>query len=187
MTTRKIDTLVMIIADQNGGKSNQIRSIFEEPELHQYYGGYPTARNIARKYHVHPGMDLFVRLSSWHERGETYATVKTDLANGYSDLRRRYKVIVPAQVTKTAKLVSGEDLFMRVFQDFDVRRGYAVWLSPDRSSRTPFQLSPAFSSFLSANRHASALAIDSLALHPSAAPKANTINARMLGDLLFRT
>ncbi len=187
MTLRTIDTLVMLIADQNGGKSNQIRSLFEEPELHAYYGGYPSQRNIARKYHVHPDMDLFVRLSSWHERNETYTTVKTDLASGYSDPRRRYKVIAPAQVTKTAKLVSGEDLFMRLLQDFDVRRAHAVWLSPDRSSRTSFQLSPAFAAFLSANRHASALAIDALALHPSAAPKTNTINARLLADLLFRT
>ena len=37
MSTRKIDTIVMIIADQNGGKSNQMRSIFEEFELHHVY------------------------------------------------------------------------------------------------------------------------------------------------------
>ena len=187
MTTKKIDTLVMVIADQNGGKSNQIRSLFEEPELHQFYGGYPTAPNIARKYHVHPDMDLFVRLSSWHERGETYTTVKTDIANGYLDPRRRYKVVVPAQVTKTAKLVSGEELFIRLHQDFDIRRAYAVWLDPDRSTRKPFQLSQTFANFLSGHRHASALAIDALALHPSAAPKTNTVNARLLADLLFRT
>jgi hypothetical protein len=186
MTTRKIDTFVMVIADQNGGKSNQIRSLFEEPELTAFYGGYPTQRNITRKYYVHPDMDLFLRLSSWHERQETYTVVKSDLENGYVDLRRRYKVIVPAQVTKTAKLMSGEDLFIRILQDFEVRRAFAVWLNPDRTGQTPFALSPAFASFLSGCRHASALAIDSLALRPSAAPKTNTVNARLLADLLFR-
>lgn len=186
MTTRKIDTLVMVIADQNGGKSNQIRSLFEEPELYHHYVGYPTERNIARKYYVHPDMDLFLRLASWHERQEDYAVVKSDLENGYMDLRRRYKVIVPAQVTKTAKLMSGEDLFIRVLHDFQVRRAYAVWLNPDCSGGTPFALSPTFASFLSGCRHASALAIDSMALHPGAAPKTNTINARLMADLLFR-
>ena len=54
MSTTKLDTLVMVIADQNGGKSNQMRSLFEEFELHHFYGGYPTSNNIARKYYVHP-------------------------------------------------------------------------------------------------------------------------------------
>jgi len=186
MSTTKIDTLVMIIADQNGGKSNQMRSIFEEFELHHFYGGYPTSNMIARKYDVHPDMDLFIRLSSWHERGEDYATVKEDISNGYSELRRRYKVLVPAQVTPTANLVSGEDLFIQLFSDFDIRRGFAVWLSPDRSARQPFQISPKMASFMSSRRYVSVLAIDSLAAHPSAAPVTNSVNARLLADLLFR-
>ena len=68
MTTRKIDTFVTIIADQNGGKSNQIRSLFEEPELASHYGGYPTQRIIDRKYYIHPDMALFLRLSSRQSR-----------------------------------------------------------------------------------------------------------------------
>lgn len=67
-----IDTLVLVIADQGAGKSNQIRSLFEEAELHGVYGGYPTSDNIRRNYAVHPDIDLLVRLSSWHERKETY-------------------------------------------------------------------------------------------------------------------
>jgi hypothetical protein len=59
MSTTKIDTLVVIIADQNGGKSNQMRSIFEEFELHHCYTGYPRSNMIARKYYVHPDIDLF--------------------------------------------------------------------------------------------------------------------------------
>jgi hypothetical protein len=186
MPTRKIDTLVMIIADQNGGKSNQMRSVFEEFELHHFYGGYPASPNIARKYYVHPDMDLFLRLASWHEKGETYTDVKNDLANGYTEIRRRYKVLVPAQATASGKLISGEDLFIQLFSDFDIRRGFAVWLDPDRSNQRPFGISPKMATFMSTRRHASALAIDSLAAHPSAAPVTNSINARLLADLLFR-
>ncbi len=186
MSTTMIDTLVMVMADQNGGKSNQMRSIFEEFELHHAYGGYPTSNNIARKYYVHPDMDLFLRLSSWHEKGENYTDVKTDIKNGYSDMRRRYKVFVPAQVTPTKNLMGGEDLFIKLFADFDIRRGFAVWLSPDRSARQAFGISPTMASFMSSRRHVSALAIDSLAAHPSAAPATNSINARLLADLLFR-
>jgi hypothetical protein len=186
MPTRKIDTLVMIIADQNGGKSNQMRTIFEEFELYHFYGGYPTAANIARKYHVHPDIDLFLRLASWHERNETYSDVKYDLENGYSELRRRYKVLIPAQVTPTASLISGEDLFIQLFADFEIRRGFAVWLDPDRSSRRQFGISQKFATFMSTRRHVSALSIDGLAAHPSAAPSRNSINARLLTDLLFR-
>ncbi len=47
MSTTKIDTLVLIIADQNGGKSNQMRSIFEEFELHHFHAGYPQSNMIA--------------------------------------------------------------------------------------------------------------------------------------------
>src|SRR5208282_6708031 len=108
MSTNKIDTLVLIIGDQNGGKSNQMRSIFEEFELYHYHNGYPQANMIARKYYVHPDMDLLLRLSSWHEKNKTYDDVKEDISNGYSDGRHRYKVLVPAQVTPTAKLVGGE-------------------------------------------------------------------------------
>jgi len=183
----QIDTLVMIIADQNGGKSNQIRSIFQESELYNIYNGYPIQNNIARRFNIDPDIELLVRLSSWHERGEDYNTVKADLKNGFSDPRRRHKAIVAAQVTRTPNLVSGDDLLMQILADFDVRRAYAVWLSPDCSGRSPFKLSSAFASLLSTNRHVSALAIDAEALHPSAAPKANTINARLLADLLFRT
>ena len=186
MPTKKIDTLVMIIADQNGGKSNQMRSIFEEFELHHFYGGYPSSPNIARRYYIHPDMDLFLRLASWHERNETYADAKNDLENGYSDPRRRYKVLVPAQVTATAHLISGEELFIQLFSDFDIRRGFAVWLDPDRSSRRSFGISPTLAAFMSTRRHVSALAIDSLAAHPSAAPTPNSINARLLADMLFR-
>lgn len=135
MSTTIIDTLVMVIADRNGGKSNQMRSIFEEFELHHFYGGYPTSNNIAHKYYVHPDMDLFLRLSSWHERNQSYSDVKNDIKNGYSEIRRRYKVLVPAQVTPTNNLVGGEDLFIQLFADFEIRRGFAVWLSPDRSAR----------------------------------------------------
>jgi hypothetical protein len=185
MATTKIDTLVMIIADQNGGKSNQIRTTFEDPELFHYYNGYPPQSN--KKYYVHPDMDLYIRLSSWHEKNENYTDVKSDLTHGYSTLRHRYKVLVPAQVTSTSELLGGDDLFTRILNDFDVRRAYAVWLNPDRSNRRPFALSQAFAKFMSSRRYVSALAIDSLALHPSAAPKTNSINARLLSDLLFRT
>jgi hypothetical protein len=186
MSTRRIDTIVMIIADQNGGKSNQTRSIFEEFELHHVYGGYPTASMIARKYYVHPDIDLYLRLASWHEKKESYPDVKRDIENGYSDLRHRYKVLVPAQVTPTGNLIGGEDLLMKLFSDFDIRRGFAVWLSPDRSSRQTFAISPQMATFMSTRRYVSALSIDSLAAHPSAAPATNSINARLLADLLFR-
>jgi len=186
MSVTTIDTLVMVIADPNGGKSNQMRSVFEEFELHHFYGGYPTGDKIARKYYVHPDIDLFLRLSSWHERKETYADVKNDIKNGYSDVRRRYKVLVPVQVTPSSKLMGGEDLFIRLFSDFEIRRGFAVWLSPDRYGRQPFGISPKMASFMSTSRHVSTLAIDSIAAHPSAAPTTNSINARLLADLLFR-
>lgn len=179
--------MVMLIADQSGGKSNQLRSIFEEFELRHFYGGYPTSNMIAYKYHVHPDMDLYVRLSSWHEKDRTYTEVKKDIANGYSDPRHRYKVLIPAQVTATPKLVSGEDLFIRLHSDFDIRRSYAVWLNPDRSTRSPFSVSATFAHFISTRRHVSALAIDALTLHPSAAPITNSINSRLLCDFLFRT
>jgi hypothetical protein len=182
-----IDSLVMVIADQNGGKSNQLRSIFEEGELFNEYGGYPTQRNIRRTYLVPPDMELFLRLSSWHERQEDYAAVKKDILHGQTDKRRRFKVLIPAQVSATPTLVGGEDLFVSLVNDFEVRRAYAVWLNPDRSSRMPFGLSPSFAGFLSTHREASALAIDGLALHPSAAPSKNSVNARLLCDLLFRT
>ncbi len=181
-----IDTLVMIIADQNGGKSNQMRSIFEEFELHHVYNGYPRQSNIARKYYVHPDIDLFLRLSSWHEKDETYTDVKDDLKNGYSEIRRRYKVFVPAQVTATANLVGGEELFIKLFSDFDIRRGFAVWLDPDRSQRRSFAISRQLARFMSTRRHVSAFAIDSHSAHPSASPTTNSINARLLADLLFR-
>lgn len=186
MSTTKIDTLVMIIADQNGGKSNQMRSIFEEFELHHFYGGYPAPNMIARKYYVHPDMDLLLRLASWHEKNDRYADVKCDIKNGYSDMRRRYKVLVPAQVTPTGNLIGGEDLFIQLFSDFVIRRGFAVWLSPDREGRQPFSISQKMAAFMSTRRYVSALAIDSLAAHPSAAPTTNSINARLLTDLLFR-
>ena len=182
-----IDTLVLVIGDQNGGKSNQMRSIFEEHELYHQYGGYPTSGNIARHYLVPPDMELFLRLSSWHEKKQTYQDVVTDITQGKRYPDRRYKVFAAAQVTPTGSLMAGEDLFMQLFQDFSIRRGYAVWLNPDRSGRTPFAIGPGLASFLSANRQASALAIDSLALHPSAAPATNSVNARLLADLLFRT
>jgi hypothetical protein len=184
--TNKIDTLVMIIADQNGGKSNQMRSLFEEFELHHCYNGYPRQANIARKYYVHPDMDLFMRLASWHEKNQDYAVVKRELRNGYLDIRRRYKVFVPAQVTPTSKLIGGEDLFMQLFTDFDIRRGFAVWLDPDRSSRRLFGLSARFAAFMSTRRHVSSLAIDSLAAHPSPSPATHSVNARLLADFLFR-
>lgn len=141
---------------------------------------------IARKYYVHPDMDLYLRLASWHEKNESYGDVKEDIENGYSDLRHRYKVLVPAQVTPTANLIGGEDLLMKLFSDFDIRRGFAVWLSPDRSSRQTFGVTRPMATFMSTRRHVSALSIDSLAAHPSAAPTTNSINARLLADLLFR-
>lgn len=183
-----IDTLVLVIADQGSGKSNQIRSLFEEAELYGAYNGYPTSANIRRNYDVHPDVDLLVRLSSWHERGETYSQVKTDLRNSPSNSKRRFKVIAPAQVTATPKLMSGEDLFIRLHADFDIRRAYAVWLSPNAHNNSPpFQVSAKLAAFLSVTRSASALSIDSQALHPSKAPAQNSINARLLADLLFRT
>ena len=181
-----IDTLVMVIADQNGGKSNQIRSIFEEHELFEQYGGYPKQNKIARTYLVPPDSELFVQLASWHERGENYAKAKSDILHAQTDPRRRFKVLVPAQVTATASLPAGDELFIKLMADFKVRRGYAVWLDPDRLSRRPFGLSTNFAAFLSKHREASALAIDGSALHPSAAPTTNSINARLLCDFLFR-
>ncbi|WP_104668769.1 hypothetical protein [Ensifer adhaerens] len=182
-----IDTLVLIIADQNGGKSNQMRSVFEEHELYHQYGGYPK-RAISRHQLVAPDMELFIRLSSWHERKHNYQTVKNDITNGKRHPDRRYKVLVAAQVKPTRQLpMTGEELFMKLFADFSIRRGYAVWLNPDRTGQKPFAISSKLAAFLSSNRRASTLAIDSLALHPSASPGTNSINARLLADLLFRT
>ncbi|MBX9616153.1 MAG: hypothetical protein K2X25_11210 [Caulobacteraceae bacterium] len=182
-----IDTLLLVIADQGSGKSNQIRSLFEEAELYSAYGGYPKSANIRRNYEVHPDVDLLVRLSSWHERGESYAQVKADLKAGHTDPKRRYKVIAPAQVSATSKLAAGEDLFIKLHTDFDIRRSYAVFLHPNVAGGPAFQVTSNLASFLSKTRSASALAIDSAALHPSASPAANSINARLLADLLFRT
>lgn len=181
-----IDTLVMLVGDQNAGKSNQLRTIFEEPELYQVYNGYPQSNNIKRYYQVDPGMELFLRLSSWHEKGEDYQKVKRDIRRNHWDKRRRYKVLVPAQVTATPKLVAGELLFQWIVRDFQVRRAFIVWLSPDRSARHFGGLSTALSQFLSQHREASSLTIDSLALHPSASPAQNAINSRLLCDMLFR-
>lgn len=186
MPTRKIDTLIMLIADQGGGKSNQLRSIFEEFELYSHYSGYPVQNKIKGKYYVHPDMDLYLKLGSWHENGQNYTDVVKDLETGNLDNRRRYKVLVPAQVTATPNLVEGEKLFIDLFTDFEIRRGFAIWLSPDCSTRKPFSLSPRMTSFLSTRKHISALAIDALASHPSAAPQTNCINARLITDLLFR-
>ena len=77
----QIDTLVMIIADQNGGKSNQMRTIFEEWDLSTRYGGYPTQNNIANNYDVGPDIDLYMRLTSWHEMGKDYNDAKNDILN----------------------------------------------------------------------------------------------------------
>ena len=182
----KIDTLVMLIGDKAAGKSNQMRSVFEEFELHHFYGGYPAPDNIKKNYYVHPDMDLFLRLSSPHEMREGYDDIHNDIQNGWVDHRRRYKVFFPAQVTPTSKLIGGEDLFIKLFSDFDIRRGFAVWLNPDASNRQPFKVSSTMSLFMSSRRYVSALAIDSLAAHPSANPRTNAINARLLADMLFR-
>jgi hypothetical protein len=186
MPTSKIDTLVMIIAEKDAGKSNQMRSVFEEFELRHIYGGYPKSKMIGRKHYVHPDMDLFIRVSSWHEMKKRYSDVKKDIRNGCSKTNRRYKVFVAAQDTPTARLVGGEDLFIQLFKDFEIRRGFAVWLSPDRWKRQKFGISTKMAKFMSKRRHVSALAIDSAAAHPSAAPTTNSINARLLADLLFR-
>lgn len=182
----KIDTLVMVIGDQSSGKSNQMRSIFEECELRDEYKGYPTSRKIKYQYDVDPDMQVLVRLSSWHERGRCYADVKKDIEKGCTDQCRRYKVFIPAQVAATKWLVGGEELFIKLFSEFHIRRGFAVWLSPNCADIRPFEVSPAFAAFMSTRRHVSALAIDSGALRPSANPTANSINARLLADLLFR-
>jgi hypothetical protein len=181
-----IDTLVMILGDQNAGKSNQMRTLFVQPELRHEYGGYPKPSMIARRYLVDPDAELLIRLSSWHERSEAYTDVKRDISNGRVAPQRRYKVCIPAQVTATKSLMAGENLFIRLAKDFKIRRSFAVWLNPDRSGLTPFALSPTFAAFLSAHPEASALAIDSLALHPSADPQANSINSLLLADLLFK-
>jgi hypothetical protein len=118
--------------------------------------------------------------------GKDYNDAKNDILNHHKKPERRYKVFVPVQVTATQNLVCGEELFIKIMNDFNVRRGFAVWLSPDRSSRSSFSLSPTFAKFMLKRREVSALAIDSLALHPSADPSANSINARLLTDLLFR-
>jgi hypothetical protein len=118
--------------------------------------------------------------------GENYATVKRDIRAGYIDNRHRYKVLVPAQVISKSTLPHGEDLFMRLFSDFEIRRAFAIWISPDRSMRQNFGLSRKFTTFLSNRRHVSALAIDGIAAHPSANPAQNSINSRLLCDLLFR-
>ncbi|WIW45731.1 hypothetical protein ML401_30490 [Bradyrhizobium sp. 62B] len=190
MSSRIIDTLVMLLADQNSGKSNQIRSIFEEFELYHVYRGYPISRKIARKHYIHPDTDLFLRLSSWHEKGESYSDVKRDIKNGWVDERRRYKVLVPAQISATSKLVGGEDLFIQLFSDFEIRRAFAVWLSPNPNpnpaSSSAFAISKRLAGFMSRRRHVSALSIDSSAAHPSANPTRNSINSRLLSDLLFR-
>jgi hypothetical protein len=186
MSMTKIDTLVMIIAEQNGGKSNQMRSILREFELRHFYKGYPKAKNISRKYFVRPDIDLFICLSSWHERDKSYPDVKRDINKGFSDLRRRYKVFIPAQVTRTEKLFGAEDLFIELFSDFEIRRGFAVWLNPNPSPRQTFEISKKTKTFMSDRPHVSTLAIDSLAAHPKAVPKRNSINARLLADLLFR-
>ncbi len=181
-----IDTLVMVIADPQGGKSNQIRSIFEEFELHHFYGGYPSQRMIAHRYEVHPDIELYLRLMSWHEAKSTYDDVVGNITRGHKDARRRYKVLAPAQVKATDRLISGERLFRKLCRDFAVRRAFAVWLSPDRLGRRPFRVSPQMKHFMETRRWVSALAIDSLAAHPSAAPVTNSINARLLADFLFR-
>jgi hypothetical protein len=181
-----IDTLVLVIADQNGGKSNQIRSIFEEFELHHFYNGYPRQKKIGQRYDVHPDIELYMRLSSWHETKHEYADVVADITRGHRDARRRYKVLVPAQVAATDILVGGERMFRRLCRDFAIRRAFAVWLSPDRLNRTPFRVSAQMTRFMATRRWVSALSIDSHSAHPGAAPLTNSMNARLLADLLFR-
>lgn len=184
---RTIDTLVLIIADQDGGKSNQIRSIFTEPELCDRYSGYPKENNIARRYDVHPDIELYVRLSSWHEKGKDYEVVRGDIAGAATGGRKRLKVIAPAQITPTDNLPFGaEDLFIKLCTDFEVRRGFAVWLSPRADGDQAFRIGSKLARFMGSRRHLSALSIDARAGHPSGQPDSGSINARFLCDLLFR-
>lgn len=182
----KIDNLVMVIADQNGGKSNQMRTVFEEPELYSIYHGYPLQRRIKERYLIKSDIELYLRLSSWHEKKENYEQLKGDIEKHHQEKDRLYKVFVAAQVSATDELVAGEEIFQNIVRDFDVRRGFAVWLNPDRSERRSFEVSPSFASFMSTRKEISALAIDSLALHPSKAPKTNSINSKLFADMLFR-
>ena len=189
-----IDTLVVIFGDQNAGKSSQIRTIFEEFELHPFYGGYPTSSNIASRYLVGRDVELYVRLSSWHEKGEDYATLKSDLKSAQRCPDRRFKALIPLQVSPThpngegAKgLASGEDVFIQILKDFDVRRSFGIWLNPDRNTRKPFTVGPKLATFMSKRPSISVLAIDSLALRPSVSPTMNSLNSRLLADLVFRS
>ena len=145
---------------------------------------------LKRKYQLHPDIDLFVRLSSWHETtGASYQKAKKQITEGQPhNSRRRYKVIIAAQETKSDKsgLGAGGDFFIQLNKDFKIRRAFAVWLSPDAQGRTPFKVSPKLAKLMATRRHISALAIDSQAVDPSKLPVRNSINARMLCDLLFR-
>ena len=188
-----IDTLVIVLGDQNAGKSNQIRTIFEEYELGSGLGGYPTSSNIKSRYLVGRDVELYVRLSSWHEKGQDYTRLKSDLTSHHRCAERRYKAIIPLQISATVPtddgqkgLAGGEDLVIKILKDFDVRRSFVVWLNPDVSRRKPFEISPKMAKFMSKRPSLSVLAIDSLALRPSAAPTTNSINSRLLADLLFR-
>lgn len=182
-----IDTLVAVIGDRNSGKSNQIRSIFEEPPLTTFFGGYPPSPNIQRTYLVDPDIELYVRLSSWHERGENWSQIKNDLQTAQTTPRRRFKAIVPLQVSATQSLSAGEKVISRLISSFNIRRTYAVWLDPAVSGQRNFAFSSSFLSILSTDRSISTLSINSAALHPSANPAQNAINARLLVDLLLRT
>ena len=186
MKNIKIDTVVAIISDKNGGKSNQIRSVFEEQELYSYYNGYPRQKSIRKIYDILPDIRLYLRLSSPHEMNENYDKIKNDIYKNAPKNNHRYKVIIPMQVTAAPKIAAGEEVFRELFSDFDIRRGCAIWLNPDVSNRTPFTISRQMAEFMSTRRHVSVLAIDSYSVHPSVDPKKNSINSRIIADILFR-
>jgi hypothetical protein len=69
MTQSYIERVLLVAGAQDTGKSTQLRSMFVDPRFGTS-GTIPTARRVPESVILSPGRQLYLRLTSPHERGE---------------------------------------------------------------------------------------------------------------------
>ena len=146
MPSYHFERALFVVGEPNSGKSNQLRSMFEDIRLGTG-GDIPTERRLPELYRLSNERCLYLRLTSPHEAGETIGTKRHGQTNFLEKtvetieentprMGKRWNfagALQPGARKHMPDVVKTCRAFVRYFEP---ERTRVVFLSPDRHGRS---------------------------------------------------
>ena len=136
MSSPYFERFLLVVGDQDTGKSAQLRSMFLDPRINYHrsepIGSIPAAAHIQETYPLSYERSLYLRLTSPHEAGESLEEFLEKITNKTRASSKRWCVATALQINSENRMPDLQTTVRGILRRFSPERIRVCILCPDR-------------------------------------------------------